>query len=669
MIWKKKLSVGGIDKPKEYMEEMLLFLDKLLDAAFKMPILEEKLPAAVSGALWHMADQIAKWEKKGEFLPFLAVCEGFHLTSLERLALLLGAAPLYHRKYERIYCSLQYHGNQHLPTRGLCLSLARLMKEVSAEEEAVFLSETGNIELLLSFKENKGLEGAYQLRSGVSSFLLGHMCMEGNLRGHAEYFAWADELSPMVIRREKLQELCRLFDSAIKSDEKKNCVIMLQGSVGIGKHFLLKHMAAQKQIRLLFVDLSGILYERWETAKKVIEAAYVESVLETAFLCLSNCDPDPFDKNTIERHDCRKELFAYLEEITRCFFVLTKDGREQFLDLKKDKVCLELPDLTAEERSLLFGAYGQEYLFQEDVDHNINGSKYDLTPKGIQNVLTTARLLAVKAGREKIGNADICQAVIQNQNACKGVRGISVNSGFTWDDLILGEKQKKQLQMVCDHMKYRDIVEEKWGFDRKTSGNNGVSVLLYGPPGTGKTMVAGVLAKELGLPVYRTDLSFLMSNCDSFFRKMEKINALLFIDEADALFKAASKNDFLLLKLEEYKGITVLAADHINHIDDIYKRRIHFVIHIAFPDVRARIKLWKSIIPDKMCCDEVLNLDFFAERFELSGSDIREAVENAAYMAAAHQRGLTNHDLVEAVRLNYAKYGKILSDVDFGYLV
>ncbi|MCH5281430.1 MAG: ATP-binding protein [Lachnospiraceae bacterium] len=689
MIWKKKLVKGNAYTPKEHMEDMLLFLDKLLDAAFKLPMSEEKLTASVAGSLWHMADKIAEREKKGEFLPFLAVCDRFHLSALERLALLMGVAPFYQRKYERIYYNLQYPIHQHHPTRGLCLSLARLMKEVSEEEEAVFVSESGNIEMLLLTKENVRLADSYQLRQSVFGFLLGHRCMEGNLRGHAKYFTWMDELSPMVIRKEKLEELCRLFDGAHISDKKENCMIMLYGSEGIGKHFLIKHMAVSRQIRILFIDLSKVLYERWENAKLVMEAAYVESVLETAFLCLTGCDLIQSDESGLDRRDCRKEILAYLEEKVSCFFLLAEEKREQLSDYGKDKVCLELPDLTAEERTMLFQVYGENYLLEENVDHDVNGSKYVLTPKEIRAALDTAQLLAKKEGREKIRNEDICRAVIQNQNDCLGSYATLIDSQFLCNDLIVGEKQERQMQIICNQMKYRNIVEEKWGLCQKEAAKRGILVLFYGPAGSGKTIAALMLAKELALPVYRLNLPFMLDSdteeirrdIDLFFRELERVNALLFIEDADLLFGKSSeiknshgsaavvKKGYLLQKLEKYKGITVLAADHINHIDDVYKRRIQFAIHIAFPDAKVRLQLWTNILSDSACCDEVIDLNFFAKQFELSEGGIREVVTNAAYLAASENRGLTNQDLSEAVKLHYGKYGKNLSDIDFGYLV
>lgn len=705
----------GVYSSDEHMKDMLLFLDMLLyvafqrkkgndnenlsmrglvitekeiEQAFALPFDDERLSGDMEEDIWLLVEEIMDSQEEGEFLPFLFICKSFGLSPLERFALLVGAAPLYHRKYERIYGYLQDQVNQSMPTRGLCISLASLMGDVS-NDAADFLSGTGKIEILFSNKEGTGLSGTFKLRPRVQNFLLGLMEMEPGLSERAEYYRHLEAPLPMVVRRDKLEELCNLFDSAMRLSGEKTCMIMLYGREGIGRHFLLRHLAVRMDLHLLFLDLTHILYEKWETVQKLLEAAFLETVLGDAYLCLWGCDLErEGEEGSSNRKDCRREVFCYLEEHVTCFFLLAREKEEQISDFKGNKVCFELSSLTAREKISLWETYGQGYPLGEDVDLKLNGNKYILTPKGIQDALATAQLLAGKKGREIICQEDIRQAVKQNQKNQLGAYATLINSRFVWDDLVLGEEQKRQMRMVCDQMKYRDIVEEKWGFHSKTPYGRGLSVLFYGPPGTGKTMAAQVMANELGLDLYRIDISQMVSkyigetqkNISQLFQKAKDINALLFFDEADSLFarrseakdshdrNANAETAHLLQKLEDYEGITVLATNYLNNIDDAFKRRIKFIIHIAFPEALVRLKLWRSILPEAVCCEEELDLDFFAEHFELSGSSIKEILTNAAYLAAAEHRGLANRDLVEAVKLNFAKYGKVLTKNDFGYL-
>ena len=124
----------------------------------------------------------------------------------------------------------------------------------------------------------------------------------------------------------------------------------------------------------------------------------------------------------------------------------------------------------------------------------------------------------------------------------------------------------------------------------------------------------------------------------------------------------------LLQKLEDYEGICILATNLISNIDEAFKRRIKFMVNFAFPTPDVRLLLWNKILPKALPCEEDIDFAFFAEQFELSGSSIKEILTNAAFLAAAGGRGLKNEDIVEAIRLNFAKYGRVMTKEDFGYL-
>ena len=152
---------------------------------------------------------------------------------------------------------------------------------------------------------------------------------------------------------------------------------------------------------------------------------------------------------------------------------------------------------------------------------------------------------------------------------------------YRWEDLVLPEDQRAQLQEICLQFTYRATVYGDWGFGRKLSLGKGLNVLFSGPPGTGKTMAAEVIVNELGLDLYKIDLSQVVSkyigetekNLDRIFAAAEDANAILFFDEADALFgKRSEVKDahdryanievgYLLQKMEEYEGIAILATN------------------------------------------------------------------------------------------------------------
>lgn len=718
-MWGKRMEGTGYSAAAEHMEELFGFLDRLLyaafcqkrgsdyenlsmrglvitekeiDQAFGLLRRSESLPADEAADLAGIGIEIERKERRTEiFLPFFSICYYFDLNALEKLALLVAAAPCFHRKYDRIYGYLQDDVELSAPTRGLCLSLGQLMGELPEEEQAEFLSGSGNFELLLGpgRDRGRGLEGTIGLSQRIRNYL--HEIAEPDplIRDRLRIFDWREPLEPMLVREELLERLEKLMEG-LEREPDESAMILLCGRDGIGKQFLLRHLARRRESFLLYFDMDGLLYEKPEKARELVEAVLVEAVLCKGLICLEGLEDgrEAGEEGGAGRPGCRREILSFLSRRVPCFFLAAEEKEDQMAEFPGKKLCVELPPLGAGEKVRLWKAFGKAYELQEDVDLEANGNKYVLTPQGIRDVLATARLLAYEEGTAGISQEHIRQAVRQNQKNQLGAYATQINSCFQWDDLILGEEQKRQMRMVCDQMKYRDVVGEKWGFYKKTSYGRGLSVLFYGPPGTGKTMAAQVMANELGLDLYRIDISQMISkyigetqkNISRLFQKAKDINALLFFDEADSLFakrseakdshdrNANAETAHLLQKLEDYEGITVLATNYLNNIDDAFKRRIKFIIRIAFPPADVRLTLWKSMLPPQVEYEEELDLEFFAEHFELSGSSIKEILVNAAYMAAAEHRGLANRDLVEAVKLNYLKYEKLLTKEDFEYL-
>lgn len=672
----------------------LVITEKEVERAFDLIYEEMELEEEIQGLFVELEEEIREMESDwGEALYFNYLCVMFDLSRLECLALLLCAAPIFNRKYEKIYGYLQDHVDIPEPTKGLCVSLAELIGK--EEDSDLFLSGSGNLHFLIDTngEESSALGTACRLKVCVREFLYGMQDqLSGSMKSYGELFTPYEELQPMIIRQDALDQLKNLINRLlieIQTESDRGCMIHIYGKKGIGKHFLMKHLAAELESTLLFFDVSKLMYEKDDTIRRYLELLFTEAILCRAYIVLTGTDLDGYAKELPERRiDYREKILSWLGEKFPYFFVLSEEKEAHAEDFSGRTIAMELPALSAGERVQLWKSWSDFYPLEETIDLEQNGSKYILTPKGILDVLDTAKLLADMTGQERIGQELIGQAVKQNQKNQLGAFATLINSRFVWDDLILGTEQKRQMRMVCDQMRYRKIVGEQWGFHKKTPYGRGLSVLFYGPPGTGKTMAAQVMANELGLDLYRIDISQMVSkyigetqkNISSLFEKAKDINAILFFDEADSLFakrsEAKDSNDrnanaetaHLLQKLEDYEGIAILATNYLNNIDDAFKRRIKFIIHIAFPETEVRLKLWRSTLPVEAECEEELDFEFFAEQFELSGSSIKEILTNAAYLAASEGRGMKNCDLVEAVKLNFAKYGKILTDSHFGYL-
>jgi SpoVK/Ycf46/Vps4 family AAA+-type ATPase len=167
-------------------------------------------------------------------------------------------------------------------------------------------------------------------------------------------------------------------------------------------------------------------------------------------------------------------------------------------------------------------------------------------------------------------------------------------------------------------------------------------------------------------------------NLERIFAGAEGVNAVLFFDEADALFgKRTETSDahdryanlevaYLLQRMEQFDGISILATNLRANIDDAFARRLDFVLTFPSPAADARRRLWDVHLPASLPVAADIDTAELARRFELSGGDIRNAALAAAYMAAAAARPVQMDDLVRAVAREYQKLGRLVTEDDFG---
>jgi SpoVK/Ycf46/Vps4 family AAA+-type ATPase len=210
-------------------------------------------------------------------------------------------------------------------------------------------------------------------------------------------------------------------------------------------------------------------------------------------------------------------------------------------------------------------------------------------------------------------------------------------------------------------------------------------VLFAGESGTGKTMGAQVLGAELGLELFRVDLATVVSkyigetekNLERIFSAADGSNAILFFDEADALFgKRSEVSDshdryanievaYLLQRMEQYPGAVILATNYKRNIDDAFIRRLDFVVDFPFPEAEDRRRIWSLVIPDAAPLADDVDLDFLATQFKLSGGAIRNCSLAAAFQAADGDTEIQMRHLVRAVAQEYAKQGRLTLEADF----
>ncbi|PPK88065.1 ATPase family protein associated with various cellular activities (AAA) [Neolewinella xylanilytica] len=254
-----------------------------------------------------------------------------------------------------------------------------------------------------------------------------------------------------------------------------------------------------------------------------------------------------------------------------------------------------------------------------------------------------------------------------------------LHTSLTWDDMVLSAQLQEEIGDLCLWINHEGTILGEW--DLKWLLKPGYRALFYGPPGTGKTLCASLLGKEVDRPVYRIDLSQVVSkyigetekNLSALFAMAEHRDWILFFDEADALFGKRSparhaqdryanqETSYLLQRIEGYAGMVILATNQIRNLDEAFTRRFQSIIHFPVPDVEQRISLWEKAFGDKLPLGEDVDFAALGKTYELTGGSIVNILRYCSMLAfrrsepCIHQR-----DIVYAIRREYRKEGKTI---------
>ena len=261
-----------------------------------------------------------------------------------------------------------------------------------------------------------------------------------------------------------------------------------------------------------------------------------------------------------------------------------------------------------------------------------------------------------------------------------------VEPSVSWDDIVLPPGPLALLRELAARVRLRATVLETWGMKRGGRRGEGIAALFAGPSGTGKTMAAEVIAGEVGFDLYAVDLATVVDkyigetekNLDRIFNEAERVNGVLFFDEADALFgKRSEVRDahdryanvevaYLLQRMEAFDGIVILATNLRSNVDPAFARRLDQLVDFPMPDAEHRRRIWEKALAPGVPRDKTLDLDFCAGAFELAGGNIRNVALAAAYLAAAEERAVATSDLIRATEREYRKLGRLCVESDFG---
>jgi len=510
-----------------------------------------------------------------------------------------------------------------------------------------------------------------RLADRIVSFLRGHDTIDEQVRGFVRIVREPAAIAAVVMAPEVIAQIRR----ALAGTNNAPARVLLAGAEGTGRGMVVEAILGEHNIPVVRIDLAAIAND--PTIYTRLGAALREAALRDAVALLEG--------GTAFKDEAPRALAQAIADAAATLavpLVITLAARPAWLaNAIHDLVELDVPAPSFRERLELWKReIPQPLAAAEDIE--TVAARYAFTGATITRVARRAEAAARLRDptNPKIHLDELGDAARLTFSHRLGGMAQRIPTGFKWEDLVLPKETMDAVREVLRFARYRPVLLEDWGFAAKLPYGRGVSAILAGPPGTGKTMVAQLLAHELGYDLYRIDLSQVVNkyigetekNLSRIFDEAETSHAILFFDEADSLFakrtNVTSANDryanlevnYLLQRMETYDGITLLATNLEQGLDEAFKRRVRFSVGFELPEAPERARLWKSMFPPKAPLAPNVDWDLLARQFVMAGGYIKKAVLRAALMAAEGNRAVTTADLVEAARLEYREMGRII---------
>lgn len=628
-------------------------------------------------------------------LPLAKLAQIFSLSPFEVQVIVIALGTEVNLRYETLYAYAQNDVTKKRPTVDLALRMLCSSAEDSSELEeqiahhAVF-SAGGTLRRYQLVKlvpdpqdREPPLVGHFiQIEPRIVRFLLGDNDLDAHVMPWVESRAAVGELAQIGLDPELAAKLQRVIPALCEGQS----ALYFHGPNGVGKQSAAAAICAALEMPLLVVNMPDLLKSE-QSPGWAAGLARREAMLQGAGLYLSRLDElygqDP--RGASEAAHWQREL----QEFNGPLFVSGQTvplpagnwaGRPT---LRFEFVLPGSPQRLHLWRQAFNGA-GESAQAQAALETVAN--KFVLSPLQIRNAGSQALQSLRLDGSAAAVTPEILNSAARAQSDRTLARlAQKVEPFYTWQDIILPPRSLQQLRDVCAFLQYREIVYADWGFAGKLALGKGLKVLFAGASGTGKTMAAEIIANELALDLYKIDLSNVVSkyigetekNLAAIFREAQTSNAVLFFDEADALFgKRSEVKDahdryanievaYLLQKMEEYDGVMILATNLAKNLDEAFARRMHHTIEFPFPDALYRERIWRGMFPPQAPLAEGVDFGFFARQFELAGGSIRNIALGAAFLAAGDGRIIGMEHLVRATARELYKNGKLPSRADF----
>jgi SpoVK/Ycf46/Vps4 family AAA+-type ATPase len=616
----------------------------------------------------------------------------FNLSAFDIDVILMCLLPELDSRFGKYYAYLHDDMTKKTPTVGIILRLLCADLEERLMARQAFYPDSPLIKNnLIYINDGTYQDGAtpaaksVRIDGRIADYLTGRNVIDYRLQSFTQLCQPKVSLRELVLPKDLKDSLMRFT----RRNRELAPVYFFQGINGVGKRTVAEAVCHESGMSLLEINVKRLLSADIPVGQS-IPLIFREGRLQNAAIFLEGSDL-LVDSDSPEVFTGYESLLGELENYPHTCFLSSDNNRQIMYNLRNKllfTIEFTLPNYSA--RKQLWQRHCQgEMPLADDVDIDALANKFRLTAGQIYDALYTARSLAIWRDPESglITNSDLLFACRQQSRQALNALSHQVGSRYNWDDIILPKDQKEQLMEICNQVKHSHTVYNDWGFGHKLSRGKGLNILFSGPSGTGKTMAAEIMGNELGIDLYKIDLSTIVSkyigetekNLERIFREGTTANAIIFFDEADSLFgKRSEVRDshdryanieisYLLQKMEDYDGVIILATNLRKNIDEAFARRMHFTIEFPMPGEADRYRIWESIFPEKAPLGQDLDLRFLARQFTITGGNIRNIVLASAFLAAQDGGLITMEKIIRATKREYQKTGKLCTENDFAH--
>lgn len=647
------------------------------------------LATSIAAAELEITARLDASQSAGISLPLFRLARLFELLPFEQFALLITVAPELDSRFETLYSYVQNDVSKKRPTPDLVFKLfCSSFQDCMAMRAAFSSSGTLLSAPLIRFstdvpdRESTFLSRPLRAEQRIVDYLLGQNELDERLRSFTSIDNAARAFNTVHLPESLVNEL----QDVGRSFAEQGALIFLHGPKGCGKRTAAEAISFEQHRPVLAAQLDQLASDHL-SLPLALHLLQREALLQGANLLLKSGEL-PFSSDAAGQ--LKKSAFVQsLDHKNFLIFVATR-SQVSLADTsaKCPSLSFAIPPPDFSHRTLLWreAIEAMERPASPDLDITALANKFVLTGGEIQSICREAAGRAsLRESGDSMSMADIEGAARGQSN--HGLRRLAqkVNCVHDWSDLVLPPRSIRQLREVCSSEKFRHVVYSQWGYDRRLAYGKGLNALFCGPSGTGKTMAAGIVAHELALDLYKIDLSSVVSKyigetekqLSQIFYEAGSSNAILFFDEADALFgKRSEVKDahdryanvevaYLLQKMEEYEGIVILATNFRRNMDEAFTRRMHHIVEFAFPDADLRERIWRGLVPTNAPLAIDVNFGFLARQFELSGGNIRNVALAAAFLAAEAGGEICMEHFILAIARELQKLGRLPSRSEF----